>query len=336
MSWVSDVAVGAVVVVAVVGGVLWLARRGTFQQDSGDETGAEREELAESVGQQDFHIPFRRRIKTWSAPYKVFVGSLVLLGFGAGFAAYQVMKTGSPAHQYITREVRFAAVAVLGIGGGARLRAWSNNQIGHLDVAYERDGKEPVVERIPYLKGSERVRDGCVVVSEVAENRLFGLFWRFKQVGEDRRLRAEDKPLDDVIQHQIPEHGVERPDGSGYYVMTSQNGDTTLSGATSVADVTYSSPNSLSDERATQIREEKKRMKARLNATKATNAELYQRIDKLEKSIRNDEYDDRTQLMEDLDRFAGFLSTFRVELDDKSKNGNGSALEDDGKQEATA
>jgi len=132
----------------------------------------------------------------------------------------------------------------------------------------------------------------------------------------------------------VPDHAVELPNGD-YHVRTKEGGDKTLSGANSSADITYSSPNSLSDEKAIQIREEKRRKEIELKQAKATKAELYQRVEKLEKAIRNDEYQDRDQLMEDLDRFSSFLSTFTVELDEKNGNGDASAL-DDGEQEAAA
>lgn len=337
MSWASDIAVGVIVVVAVVGGIIWLARRGTFEQESADETGEEREEFSESVGQQDFHIPFRRRIKTWSGPYKVFVGSLSLLAGLALVGGYQVMKTGSPADQFLSSRVRIAASALIGIAGGVKLKEWFDSQLGYLDIEYEQPGRPPVVERIPYAKNSTRRSSGAARVAEVAQNRLFGLFWRYRQVGEDRRLRGADKPLDDVITHKVPDHAAERPDGSGFQISTHEGGDKVLSGATSAADVTYSSPNSLSDERAIQLREQKKRMEVQLRAMEATNGQLYQRVEKLEKKIDNDEYRDRTELMEDLDRFSSFLSTFTVELDEKGKsNGDGSAVENGEKAEASA
>lgn len=335
MSWVTDVVVGAAVVIGVVGGMIWLAKRGTFQPDANEAT-EDRAELEESVGRQDFQIPFRRRVSAWSGPYKVFVGSLVLLSLLGGFATYRIMKTGAPAQAYVTREVRYAIVGVVGIAGGARLYAWFDAQIGHLFVTYERAGEDPLVEKIPYARTRETRRDGKVRIPEVAQERLFGLFWRFRQVGEDRRLRGTDKPLDDVITQQVPDHAAELPDGSGWLVTTHEDGDRVLEGATSAADVTYSSPNSLSDERAIQIREKQKRKNAELQAVKATNAELYGQIRKMRKKIENEEYQDRTELMDDLEDFSSFLSTFRVEMQDgTSKNGDDSALESDG-QEAKA
>lgn len=322
MSWVTDVAIGAVVVVAIVGTLIWLGKKGYFEPDTNEGSQDEREELSESVGAQDFRIPFRRRVSSWSLPYKVFAGSLGLLLVVGGVATYQVMKTGSPIQQYMTREVRYAIVATVGVAGGVRLKGWFDEQVGTLAVIYERAGQENLVEQIPFAKKAVRRRNGAVTLPEVAESRLFGLFWRYRQVGEDRRLRGEDKPLDDVITHQVPGHGDELPDGTGFVVSTREDGDMVLQGATSTADVTYSSPNSLSDERATQLREQKRRKEAELQAVQATNAELYKQIKKMRKKIQNEEYQDRTDLIEDFSDFADMYSTLKVNI---TENGDGKA-----------
>jgi hypothetical protein len=335
MSWLTDVAVGAGVVITVVGTLIWLAKKGYFEPDTNEQSQEEREELSDSVGGQDFHIPSRRHVGSWSLPYKVFVGSLVLLVVSVGVATYQVMKTGSPVQQYLTREVRYGMVALIGVAGGARLKSWFDSQIGTLAVVYERTGQENVVETINFARQGVRRRNGVVTLPEVARNRLLGLFWRYRQVGEDRRLRGEDKPLDDVVTHQVPDHGDELPDGDGWIVTTREDGDEVLSGATSTADVTYSSPNSLSDERATQLREQKRRKEAELRAVQATNAELYKQIKKMRKKIENEEYQDRTDLIEDFSDFAEMYSTLRVDI--KENGDSESAVEKNGDEsEATA
>lgn len=331
----GEIMLAVIAVVLLVGGMIWLAKRGYFEPDVNEDTAGEREEFAESVGEQDFRIPFRRRVGAWSAPMKVFVGSLVLLGIAAAFATYQVLKTGSPASQYLTREVRYGVVGIAGIGGGVHLKRWFDDQLAHVDVEYERAGQENIVERIPYVKNQVRRLEAATVVPVVAKNRLFGLFWRYRQVGEDRRLRSTDKPLDDIKHVKIPDHASERPDGSGFHVTTREDGDQVLKGATTTADLTFSSPHSLSDERAVEIREKLSRKDAELRSVKATNAELYTQIRKLRKAIKNDEYEDRTQLMDDLDQFSRMLSTMRVELEDQTtKNGTKSSAVDD--EEASA
>jgi hypothetical protein len=329
----SGLLIGIVVAVGVVGGLIWLAKRGYFEPDVNDDV-EQREALADSTGDQDFRIPYRRRVSAWSLPYKVFVGSLGLLAVAGGVTAYQFMRTGSPAHQYVTLEVRYAIVAVVGVAGGVRLKGWFDSQVGYLDVIYERAGQEPLVERIPYAQQDVRRREGTTTVPEIAQSRFLGLFWRYRQVGEDRRLRGADKPLEDVINQAVPDHGVERPDGSGYVVRTCDGGDQVLEGATVTADVTYASPNSLSDERAIQVREEKKRKEAELRAVQATNAELNQQIRKMRKKIENEEYKDRTELMRDLADFSDMLNSFNVSIEDEtSRNGSESALENRDGQE---
>lgn len=318
MTALTQIAVGAGVVVLVVGAIIWLAKRGTFEPEAtNEESQREREELAESVSATDYHIPFRKRVSSWSGPMKVFVASLGLLAMVGGAIVYQIMRTGSPANQYLTREVQFALVGVIGVAGGVHLKSWFDDQLGYVDVTYERAGAENLVERIPYAKTSER-RDGTIKVQEVAPTRLFGLFWRYRQVGEDRRLRGADKPLDDVITLQIPDHGEERPDGSGFHVTTSENGDRVLAGATATADLTFGSPNNLSDERSIQLREKNKRKEAELRAVQSTNAQLQQEVRKLRKKVENEEYDDRAALMEDFGNFAEMFSTLRVNVKDET------------------
>lgn len=329
MSWLAEVAIGALAVVALVGTLIWLAKKGYFEPDVNEGSQAEREELSESVGAEDFRIPYRRKVTSWSLPYKVFVGSFGLLLVGGGFAGYQMLKTGSPAEQWITGNVRLAMIGVIGVFGGVRLKAWFDEQIGWLVVVYERTGRENLTARIPYAKSGVRRHNGVVTIPEVAEDRLLGLFWRYRQVGEDRRLRAEDKPLDDVISHQIPDHGDELPDGAGYLVPTREDGDQILAGATSTADLTYGSPNSLSDERATQLREQKRRKEAELQAVQATNAELYKQITKMRKKIENEEYQDRTDLIEDFGQFADMYSTLKVDITENG-DGGGSAVDKNG------
>lgn len=334
-SWMVELAIGAAVVIAVVGALIWLGKKGFFEPDANEDAEEEREELGTAAGSQDFRIPYRRRVTAWSAPMKVFVGSLVLLGLGVGVAGYHVMKTGSPYQQFLTREVRYAGVALIGIAGGVRLKGWFDSQIEHLTVTYERAGQENLVEEIPFARTKVRRRDGVITIPEVADSRLLSLFWRFRQRGEDRRLRGGEKPLEDVITHLVPDHGDELPSG-GFHVQTRKEGDEVLAG-NSLADVTYASPNSLSDERATQIREEKKRKEAELQGVKATNAELYQEIRKMRKKIKNDEYRDRQELIEDFDKFSSFFRSFSVSIRDELGNGSDESTNGTGdKQEAEA
>ena len=133
-------------------------------------------------------------------------------------------------------------------------------------------------------------------------------------MGEDRRLRSGKKPLSDIVTHLVPDHGDELPDSEGNVVETHAGGDKVLSGASTTADLTYKSPNNLSDEEATQKREKMKRKNAELDAVKSTNAELYSQVNKMQKKIENEEYQDRTDLMADFAEFAEMYSTLRVDI----------------------
>lgn len=332
---VGELGIGIAIVLLVVVALIYIARKGYLEPESTNEDDLEEREHLTETGREDFRIPYRRRVSSWSAPMKVFVGSLVLVGLVAGFATYQIMRTGSPAHQYITREVRVGLIAIVGVAGGVKLRAWFDDQIAYLDVEYERPGQEPVVERIPYAKTGEHVTDGDLTVPQVASNRLLGLFWRYRQIREDRQLRGEDKPLDDVVRLLVPGHAVERPDGSGYHLTTKEEGDVILSGATSIADRTFRSPNQLSTERAAQLREANKRKNAELEATRATNAELNQQIRRMRKKIENREYRDREELMKDFKEFTDYLGAVGFDLTESSPDHNGSSgVEQDAEAEA--
>lgn len=336
MSVIAQLAIGAAVVLLVVGSLIWLGKKGFFEPDTVNEhSQAEREEHSAATGAEDFQIPFRRRVSAWSAPMRVFVGSLGLLAIGAAVATYDIMKTGSPAHQYLTLELRFAAVALIGIAGGVWLKSWFDRQIGRLIVVYEKAAERNLVEIIPYAKGGVRRDDGRVTIPEVARNRLLGLFWRYRQVGEDRQLRGTDKPLSDVVTHLIPDHGNELPDAEGWAVLTSAEGDRVISGATSTADKTYGSPNTLSDEEATANREKLKRKDAQLDAVKATNAELSQQLNKMEKKIRNEEYRTRSDLIDDLGKLS---EVFQITQDRVStlEAKNGSRVNQNGSKEETS
>lgn len=333
-NWLPNVAIGVLVVLSIAGLIVYLSRKGYFEPDVNEDAPDEREELAETVGSDDFRIPYRSRIGAWSGPYKVFVASLALLALAVGAVTYQVMRTGSPVQQYITREIQMAIVGVAGIGAGVRLKAIFDGKIATADVIYEREGREPLVDRVPYAKTGERRREGLVTAPEVATNRLLGLFWKYRQVGSDRKLRGTDTPLSDVITQGIPDHAIEKPDGSGWIIPTHSDGERVLSGATSTADVTYEPPNSLSHEEKIEYRERLERKNARLQAMQATKAELYQQVKKMRKKIENEEYHDREELKSDLDDFAAWFNEYSRATQRTTRNGDDSALDQAAAEEA--
>lgn len=299
------VVAGAVIAVGSAGLVILANKRGWFQPSSlNEDTETGTDEIAEEATRQDFHIPLRGRLSAWSRPAKVFfvaVGGLSLLAL---FAGYQLLKTGATAESYLTREVQFGLVAVVGVGSGIYVQRWFDGQIGRIHAYYERKGQDPVVDSIKYAANRVRWKNGSAIAPVLDDNRLFGLFPRFKLIGEDRELRGTNKPLDDVIQRQIPDHAIESGDGETIIVPTKEDGDEILRGPTSPADRTWSSPNSLSDERATQYREETRRLRIESNATKATNAELYSLIRKMRKKIDNKEYREYQDFKSDFEDLA--------------------------------
>jgi hypothetical protein len=163
---------------------------------------------------------------------------------------------------------------------------------------YEREGERPRCERVPFMADSREFRDGDAIVKEVANSRLFGLVWRYRQVAERRGLRHSESLPEDVVEHMLPEHAWETPDGN-VIIRTHSEGDQVLTGATE-PDKTYSSPRQLSREEAIRLREERRRINAELANVKATNAQLMRQIRTLRKQLKNEEYNEREDLIKDL------------------------------------
>lgn len=331
--WIVTVGIAVAVVVAVVGTLLWIARKGYLTPDVSDRTPEEREQFADGADDRDFRIPLRRRAKALTGPAKVFAGAVVLLFGGVTVATYQVLKTGSPIHQYITSEVQYGMVAVLGVAGGALLQRRFDDMVGHLEVVYQDHG-EDVVDRVPYLKTRVRTYGGSTIVPEVARSRLVGLFPRLRQVGEDRRLRSEGKPLDDLIQHEIPDHAAELPDGDGWVIPTHDEGDEVVAGVSSAADVRYASPHQLSYEQATTYKSRIQAMRVRLRTTESQLAELYQQITRLETKIENEEYHQREDFMSDAKQLIDMVARVVNDVDGDDDDGPASVLENGQEAEA--
>jgi hypothetical protein len=290
--------VGALVL-GGVGLVVWLVKRGTFEPDATNtDAGEERQELATRQRADDWTVPLRRRYKALPGPARTLVAVMVLLVIALAALMYQILQSGQPLTQAVDYRVAAGLIGLVGVVGGIRMERWFRARVRYAYIMYEREGERPRCERVPFMADSREFRDGDAIVKEVASSRLFGLVWRYRQVAERRGLRNSESLPEDVVEHMLPEHAWETPDGN-VIIRTHSEGDQVLTGATE-PDKTYSSPRQLSREEAIRLREERKRINAELTNTKATNAQLMRQIRTLRKQLKNEEYNEREDLIEDL------------------------------------
>lgn len=299
---VATVAVGVFAVLALVLGVIWLARSDILDPSDDDES---RDELRARQDSEDWTIPLRKRYKALPGPARILIIALTATAIAAAYALVQFFRTGAPADSFLNREVQYAIVGVVGVVGGIYVTRWFDRRAARVFVAYDSEDEDEV-ESIPYMKDSTRVRNGEKVIKELSKGRLLGLWWRYRQVGERRELRESNQSLpEDLIEHQIPRHAIELPTGD-YVVSTRADGDIVLSGGAN-PDKSYQSKNQMSYEESVRLRERYRRMRTRLRAAEATKAELSNEVKRLRKMIENREYREREDLINDLDKV---LSSF--------------------------
>lgn len=333
MTSATAIALGVLVVLLVVGGLIWLARTGRLEpKNTNAESPAERDEM--QAHRESFNIPASKRIGAWSGPRKAFFFGLAALGVVGAATGYFALKTGSPVKTYVPDWGYVVAVGLFGVGAGVRLDRYFDDMIGTIDVVYEQSDGPPKAEQIEFAKTRVGSLEGNPKVPEVAD-RLFGLFPRYRLVGEHKELRGSQKPLGDILEIAIPDHGVEMPNGD-YHVTTKAEGEILLTGATSRADITYGSTNSLSDERAQEIRSEKNQLEARNRTLSALNAELNSQVRTMSKRLENEDYKTREELVDDFERFSDIANAMNVKISDDRGNGKRAGEENGESQEAGA
>lgn len=294
---ILEVVLAVAVIAIFVGAVAVALRNGWFSNDRPGQ-GAQKDELAASSRREEFTVPFRRRIRTWPLPIRVFV--VVCAGLAVLFAvlSYQMVRVGASPTTYLTVESYLLIIGVVAFVAGVRARAWSDNRVGWLTVMYDKEDGGGTVERIPFMAARESIVDGSRIVQTCRDNRVIGLFWRYELVGDRRELRGKNKLPEDVVEIQLPEHAVDAPDG--YAVQTSPDGDRVIPGPDN-PDKTYGSPNQLSYERAQAMRRENSQIKIRNQAIEARNAELERQIDRMHQKIQNRQYQEREDFKEDIE-----------------------------------
>lgn len=290
---------GTVLIFAGVGMILWLVKRGTFEPDATNtDTAAEREELRARDRADEWTVPLRRRYKTLPGAARIMIVVMAVLVVLLVAVVYRTLQAGRPLTALVDYRVAAGSLALLGVVAGVRVERSLRDRVRRAYVAYESEGGEPAVEVVPFMAGDREYRDGEQIVKEVASSRLFGLVWRYRQVAERRGLRESDSLPEDIVEHLIPDHAWETPDGN-VVIRTREGGDEVLADPAQ-PDKAYSSPRQLSREESIKLREERRRIRAELNNVKATNAELMRQIRTLRKQLKNREYQEREDLIDEL------------------------------------
>lgn len=298
------VALGVGFILLFLLGIWAMAKRDVFTTESGNkDTAEERVEQRDELRNENYGVPLRARIGSYSTPAKAaLLALLVAVGYG-GFILYKLAQTGAPATKYLNTDLAIVTVSVIGIATGFHVRGRYESRIGKLYNIYERAGRPPEVEKIEYFK-HESLKDGeDTLIQRLHPTKLLGVFRRHYHIGEHRQLRAGRKPHKDVVTDAIPagNHAVELDDG--IYVNSTRGKPIYMDSPTSPADVRYKSPDNLSAERAAEMREGKRRAEIRRRGAETTSAIKDDVIEDLATMLENEEWQDREDLISLLERY---------------------------------
>lgn len=297
MNW-NYVLIGAVaVVVLLVIGYL-VERWGVFE-DSRAATGADRVDRSETGPETRPRIPVRDKPRQLPIELKIISFCLMAIVGIIGFYSYQLLKNGSPAEFQYTTQAQYALVALFAMGAGVAYRGHKDGDVGEIHLINESENGEIDSERtILFDRGSaERQDDGRMLVKELRDERLFGLFRRFKLVGHDRKLRS-DRPLGDIVTHEIHSDAVKLADGK--WVMRTQGEIIVDGGTDKPADYRYHPPLRLPYEKQVKQQEQMRKKDIQMKSLRAQLAEAHSQIGDLVRIIENGEYRQREELKDDL------------------------------------
>ena len=297
MNW-NYVLIGAVVVVVLLVLGYLIDRLGVFE-DSRAATGAERVDRSEDGPETRPRIPVRDKPRQLPFELKVLSFCVMAIVGVIGFYAYQFLKNGSPAEFQYTTQAQYAAVAVLAMGAGIAYRGRKDSDVGEVHLINESENGEVDSERTIYfrLSAAEPQDDGRLLIKELRDERLFGLFRRYKLVGHDRKLRA-DRPLGDIITHEIHPDAVELDDGK--WVMRTQGQIVVDGGTNKPADYRYHPPMRLPYEKMVKQQEQMRKKDIQMKSLRAQLAEAHGQLDDLMRILENGEYRQREELKDDL------------------------------------
>lgn len=295
---------GVVGVALVLGGIYFMATRGIFSPDAeNQQTAQEREEAQRYQQDSGFKIPLRDRLRAVSGPGKAALLSLVLIVGFVIYVAYKILQTGSPATDYLTFEVIVVVVGFIGILGGSTLRGWAENRIGTLYNVYESPhGRR--AEKLEFFRDERRLIGSEDTVPLLHPDRLLGVFRRHQLVGNHPKLRSSAKPLGDRVTSSVPEgeHSFEVDDG--VIINLTQGEPIYHRDPGAATDISYRSPDNLSYQRATELRESQRRKDIQLQGLRATDAVKDSEMERLADMLENREWTTRESLMELLQEFA--------------------------------
>lgn len=315
-------ALGVAVVLLVLGGIYVLAKRDVFAPSSENrETAEQRIEDAELRERSGFEIPLRSRISSIGAPGKAVLAASALIAVFMGYLGMKYLQTGSPAEQLTSLELMVAGVALAGIIGGARLQRWAESRVGRLYNVYEDADGQPEVETVEFYKHEMRSTGQDTVIQQLHPQRLLGIFRRRMLIGMHRQLRSSPKPLTDVVTHALPHGGHAFEVDDGLLINLTRGEPIYQSSPTSVADVHYRSPNTLSYERAVGIQQSKERMRIERDAWQTTSAAKDAELERLSEVIVNREWQDKQELLGILREYESMKRENTANVEDRRQTG---------------
>ncbi|QCC57202.1 hypothetical protein [Natrinema thermotolerans] len=296
MNW-NYVLIGAVVIAVLAVLAYFIERWGVFEDSRA--AGSERVDRSEVGPETRPRIPVRDKPRQLPLELKVISFCVVGIIGIIGFYTYQFLKNGSPAEFQYTTQAQYALVALLGVGAGVAYRGHKDADVGQIHLINESETGEVTSERtIPVARGSiERLDDGRMLVKELRDERIFGLFRRYKLVGHDRKLRS-DRPLGDIVTHEIHADAVELSPGE--WVMRTQGEIVVDGGTDKPADYRYHPPLKLPYEKMVKQQERMRKMEIEMKSLKAENAEAHNRLGDLIRILENAEYRQREDVKTDI------------------------------------
>lgn len=304
--------IGIALVVVVFLSILlfYLRRRWNKMRQDNDDTTAERQEEADRA--QDTSVPVRTRVSHMPLPAKAMLFSFVVILGIIVWQVYSYMKTGSGTQILYAHSTQLFIVGMVGavtMGFYERRRSSSEGKLINIYEPDHLNGEtEPTVEQIPIQKDDVTGGEGSLLATEYTNSRLFFLWRRPKRIAEDEKLRNEPgvyRPIEDQIQHQIPDHAVEVADGIW---INRTSGRETVKSPISEADYEYQSPKVLSMEQYLRIRSDNEQIKMTYREVMAKNARQSEIIEALEHEIDNLNEQDWTRFIEYLRELAPHIS----------------------------
>lgn len=298
MNW-NYILIG-VVAIAILLVIGYLVEKWGVFEDSEAADGAEQIDRQETGPETRPRIPIRDKPRQLPFELKVisFCGFAVVAIVGV--YGYQLLRTGGPAEFEYTRQLQYAVTGLIGVAAGVAYRGRKDATVGEVHVVYESaDGSSVESEEtIHYDTATVRHQDdGSLLVQELRDERIFGLFRRRKLAGHDRELRA-DRPLGDIVTHEVHTDAVKLDDG--LYEMRTQGKSTVSGGTNKPADYRYEPPLRLPYEKQVKQQEQMRKMRIEKRSMKAQLAEAHNQIDDLVRILENGEYRRREDLKSDM------------------------------------